>query len=122
MAALEVAIDNTPPSLNVVGMRSDWRTVNRWKKAWQKDLELLFLAEQLPRPLTRVEVTAVLRFPQRRRRDEGNYRALLEKACGDALTNGGWLADDDVDRFSFGRLSVASERGPKRTVLTLTFD
>src|SRR5947207_1933958 len=78
---------------------------------------MLLLAEQLPRRLERVEASAVLTFPTRRRRDEGNYRALLEKALGDALVEGRWLVDDTPERFTFGTVSFAE--GQPRTAIEL---
>jgi hypothetical protein len=58
-------------------------------------------------------------FPDRRRRDEGNFRFFLEKALGDALVSGGWLADDDGARFSFGSVAFRYERGVRRVRLSL---
>jgi hypothetical protein len=110
-----------PPSLNRDAGRH-WRVFHRKKQAWQADIERLLLAEQLPRGLARVHATASLRFPQRRRRDEGNFRWLLEKALGDALTNGRWLADDTAEEFTTGALVFENERGPQRTTLTLTYE
>ena len=44
-----------------------------------------------PRGLARVEASALLVFPTRRRRDEGNHRSLIEKSLGDAWsTAAGW--------------------------------
>lgn len=73
----------------------------------QGELELLLLTTELPRRLMSVEATAVLFFPVARRRDEGNYRWLLEKALGDALVNGGWLPDDTPDRYRFSRVEFS---------------
>ena len=108
-------IGATPPSLNVVaGHRWQWAKA---KKMWQNDLALLLMAERLPRGLARVEASAVLTFPTRRRRDEGNFRALIEKSLGDALVEGRWLADDTPDRFSFGAVTFAL--GTPRTTIDL---
>jgi hypothetical protein len=92
----------TPPSLNAIAGRS-----NRWafsiaKRRWQADLATLLMARGFPRGLARVEASAVLTFTTRRRRDEGNFRVLLEKALGDALVEGGWLADDTPTEYRFG--------------------
>lgn len=109
-------IGDTPPSLNVVaGRRWQW---TKAKRRWQTDLGVLLMAEQLPRGLHRVEASAVLTFPTRRRRDEGNFRALLEKALGDALVEGGWLDDDTPDHFSFGAVTFAL--GAARTTVEVT--
>jgi hypothetical protein len=119
--ALSLETAATPPSFNAVGLHSHWRKGHRWKQAWQRDLWVLLLAGGLPKPLRHVHVEASLRFPQKRQRDEGNFRVILEKACGDALVAGGWLSDDSAGRFSFGRVSFEPERGPHRTRLVVRY-
>jgi hypothetical protein len=114
---IRVWLSETPPSLNVIAGRGSRFAFANAKRRWQADLGLLLMAEAVPRNLERVEASAVLRFPTRRRRDEGNFRTLLEKALGDALVEGGWLPDDTPDRFSFGSVSFA--HGPTRTTLEL---
>lgn len=113
--ALSIWIGSTPPSLNRIAGRR-WDFV-REKRRWQTDLGLLLMAEATPRGLARVEASAVLTFPTKRRRDEGNFRTLLEKALGDALVEGGWLPDDTPDRFTFGAVTFAT--GAARTTLEL---
>jgi hypothetical protein len=58
----------------------------------------------VPRPVPggRVEASAVLLVPDRRGRDEGNYRTPLENALGDALVRGAWLPDDTPAHYRFG--------------------
>jgi hypothetical protein len=114
---VRVWIGDTPPSLNVIAGRGSRFAFARAKRRWQTDLGLLLMAEALPRDLDRVEASAVLSFPTRRRRDEGNFRALLEKALGDALVEGVWLPDDTPDRFSFGAITFAE--GAARTTLEM---
>jgi hypothetical protein len=114
-----VWVGSTLPSINsLFGQTSSRnRTFTKAKRKWQTLLGTLLMAEALPRGLSRVEATAVLSFPTRRRRDEGNFRALLEKALGDALVEGGWLADDTADQFRFG--AIYFEIGEPMTELTL---
>jgi hypothetical protein len=113
-----LTIEGTPPSFNAVG-----HTGNRWKwtkekKRWQESIELALMV-WLPRELyTFIEARAILTFPTKRRRDEGNYRVLLEKCLGDALVNGGWLADDTPDQFRFH--GVEFEHGEARTQIILS--
>jgi len=114
---VRVWIGATPPSLNVIAGRGSRFEFASAKRRWQSDLGVLLMAEAVPRGLERVEASAVLSFPTRRRRDEGNYRTLLEKALGDALVEGGWLPDDTPDRFRFGRVRFAE--GGLRTDLEL---
>lgn len=109
-----------PPSLNRTGTRGSWKVTSRHKRQWQGDLWSLLMAEQLPKGLKRVVASATLRFPTARRRDAGNFSWLLEKALGDALTQGGWLSDDTHDRFRFTGVTIESERGPARTIVTVT--
>ena len=116
----ELTLHVVPPSMNAVGGHSHWTVFRKHKKAWQRDIEMALLVAQVPRHLQRVVAVASLRFTVDRRRDEGNFRMLLEKALGDALTNGGWLPDDTPDEYEFGKVHFESESGPARTVLTLT--
>ena len=104
--------DDVPPSLNE---RGHWAAYQRHKKRWDKIFTDLLVAEVLPE-LARVEATAKLWFPIARRRDEGNFRWLLEKSLGDALQVR-WLADDTPEFYSCGRIEF--ERGPKRTEVVL---
>lgn len=112
-----VTLPDTPPSFNAVG-----HSGNRWawtkaKKDWQGMIEIAMMAIQIPRGLLSVTASAELCFPTTRRRDEGNYRTILEKCLGDALVNGGWLSDDTPDAFRFDRVTFA--KGEKRTTLLL---
>ena len=58
------------------------------------------MEQRVPRGLASVKAKATIRFKQRRRRDEGNFRALLEKALGDVLQAGGYLTDDTPDSLA----------------------
>jgi hypothetical protein len=116
-----IEVYGTPPSLNQLGARGSSRQWHRKKKQLQNEVELLLLAEGVPKRLARAEVTGTLYFPTVRGRDEGNYRSILEKAVGDALVNGGWLADDTPNRYSFGKLQLLSRpRQQPRTLLSFT--
>lgn len=124
-------LEGTPPSLNKVGGSGAWQQWNRHKKRWQADVETMLMvltAEgRFPRRVDHVGAAVTMRFPTRRRRDTGNFQALLEKAIGDALVghpkvwpDGRWLADDTPDQYSFTALEFELEPGPPRT--TITFD
>lgn len=112
-------IDSTPPSLNVIAGRGARFAFTRAKRRWQADLATLLMLRGVPRRLDRVEATATMTFSTRRRRDEGNFRVLLEKALGDALVEGGWLDDDTPDRYSFGAVTFAL--GSPRTAVRLRY-
>lgn len=107
-----ISTPSTPPSMNVAS-KGSWRRFHSYKKRWQRLLEGELMVARLPRGLSAVRATALLTFPVERRRDEGNYRAVLEKALGDALVNGGWLADDTPDSFTFGELTFGHDPGSR---------
>lgn len=107
-----------PPSMNVLGSGNQF-VYQAHKKAWQEALIAQLEQADLRRPLNRVVVEGEVTFPDRRKRDQGNHRFFLEKALGDALVTGGWLADDDWERFEFGGLAQSYEKGVSRTRLML---
>jgi hypothetical protein len=108
-----------PQSLNVAGSGGNRFAYQRDKKDWQKCLTDLLIGAQLPTGLARVFVEGQVCFPDRIRRDQGNFRYLLEKALGDALTAGGWLEDDDWERYEFGQLARTYELGVSWTRLII---
>lgn len=116
---LELA--ETPPSLNCFGSvgGGTYYLYRRLKKEWQETLGVALMAAGVPRGLGKVSATATMRFATRRKRDEGNFRYLLEKTLGDTLVNGGWLADDDAAAFTFGAVTFDPELGTPLTVLSL---
>lgn len=120
MPQIELVWNDVPPSLNEAG-RSHPKAQGRIKKALQEVLEGHLMASGLPRDLSLVEAWAHLRFPVDRGRDEGNFRWMLEKALGDALTNGRWLPNDTADEFRFYLLRFDKEPGPARTIVTLRY-
>lgn len=112
----ELIYGDTPPSLNQVGSRGAPWAYRAAKKRWQATISGLLLESGLPHGLEHVHATAILLFPVDRKRDEGNYRWLLEKALGDALQPT-WLDDDTPERFTFG--AVTFGHGPACTRLRL---
>jgi hypothetical protein len=83
-----------PPSLNQIATRGSRWAVTKAKKDWEGTFTMLLLEAGMPqhaggRPVAH-HLTAVarLRFPDRRRRDEGNFAWLIEKTLGDALVGG----------------------------------
>lgn len=103
-----------------------WYVTRSKNRPFIDALTLVLNTSRLPRPragepprLAEVEASAVLRFKDRRRRDEGNFRTPLEKALGDALTGRGYLADDTPDQYRFTSCEFDPEPGRPQTVLTL---
>lgn len=113
----ELELHDAPKSINAQSRGSHW-PFTREKQKWQSMFFIALSAAKVPKGLAKVHATAVLRFPQKRRRDEGNYRAMLEKALGDALQLQ-WLPDDTPEHFTFGEVTFDDERGKLRTVVTL---
>lgn len=108
-----------PQSLNVHGSSAHWYSYQNQKKNWSARLGELLQASDLPYGLGYVYVEGQCCFPDRRKRDQGNFRFLLEKALGDTLVDLGYIADDDWSRYEFGNLRRAYEKGECWTALTL---
>jgi hypothetical protein len=107
-----------PPSLNVLGSGNVF-AFQAIKKSLSEALRQGIEQTDLARPVARVLVEGECTFPDRKKRDQGNHRALLEKALGDTLTEGGWLVDDDWSRYEFGNLAATYERGVSRLRLII---
>lgn len=124
---LELIIPRTPPSVNnmAVGGQRAYGRYYRVKREWQDEVGWLLRTSSVLRPLpgvskpSRVEATAELRFPDRRRRDAGNYGAILEKVVGDALVELEMLADDDHTHYRWTSVTFDPERGSHQTTLQL---
>lgn len=120
MTEVVLDIPGTPPSYNVTA-HAHWHKVRRVKQEWQRNCEIALMAAGVPRGLGSVLVSGRLEFTQKRRRDEGNFRVILEKACGDALVNGGWLEDDTPDHYRFGAVELVAPAPRARTLVTLAW-
>lgn len=107
-----------PPSLNPLGSGHPM-LYQSLKARWQGWLGELLAATDLPKGLSYVLVEGEVTFPSRARRDQGNFRFMLEKALGDALVEGGWLEDDDWSHYEFGGLEARYEKGRSATRLML---
>lgn len=117
---LTLVYEDVPPSFNVVGARQGGIAFHRQKKRWQGIFEDLMLATGFPRDWEEIVCSAELQFPEKRKRDEGNFRVLIEKALGDALVNGGWIEDDDYEHYRFERVKFSQQPGSKLTRVSLT--
>jgi hypothetical protein len=107
-----------PQSMNVGGSGNQMAFQSQ-KKMWQGLWIDRFREAGLPRPLGSVRVEGLLCFPDRRERDQGNFRYMLEKSIGDALQEGGWLDRDDWSRYEFGNLRRTYQKGVAYTLLRL---
>ncbi len=118
-AKLHMSHVGAPPSLNVHGSGANVFTYQTMKQNWMERLTQLLRESGLPKGLASVRARGQVCFPDRQRRDQGNFRFLIEKALGDALVKGGWLEDDDWSRYQFGDLDYAYDKGQSWTALTI---
>lgn len=116
---LVIGYDDTPPSFNHVGSRGGQMAFHRKKKEWQRTFETLMLTTGFPRDWKYIKAIVRLTFPERRKRDEGNFRTLIEKSLADALVNGKWIPDDDPDHFWLERVIFEQQVGKPKTVVEL---
>lgn len=110
-----------PKSLNAVGARgkSHFAWSNE-KKKWEGMFFIALNQAKVPKGLVYAEATAVLYPPTAHKRDEGNFRTMLEKSLGDVLQMAGYLADDSTEEFRFGRLEFGQPHPkPGLTVVML---
>jgi hypothetical protein len=105
-----------------VRSNSSWYDFDNQNKEWKQVFNALFEDAGLIRGMERCTVEGLLIFPKRGRRDQGNFRTGLEKFLGDALTEGGWLVDDDWSRYEFGGLTAAHQPRCAGMVLMLMPD
>lgn len=108
-----------PTTLSTFTSTQNDRVYHSYKAAWETVLTGLLIDARLPKPLGRVFAEGVAGFPDKARRDQGNFRFLVEKALGDALTAGGWLEDDNWARYEFGNLAHAYAKGRSWTQIAL---
>ena len=114
-------IPAVPPSLNQIGYRSHWAVGRKAKRDWEQWLSIALMEQRVPRGLKSVSATATIRFEQKRRRDEGNFRALIEKALGDVLQNG-WIEDDTPEHYRFGRVELFAPVDRPETIVVLDYE
>lgn len=115
---LRLVHHGNPGTFNAFGSGANRFAYQGTKKLWQERLTELLDEAGLPRGLGRVFVEGEMCFPTRQKRDQGNYRFILEKALGDALKEGGWLEDDHWACYEFGALRATYEKGEAWTRLT----
>lgn len=118
MTSYTLTIPGIPPSYNKTA-HAHWRKVAQVKQEWQQFCEIALMEARVPRGLELVEASAKIYFKQRRRRDEGNFRVVVEKCLGDALVNGKWLPDDVPDHYRFGVVECLAPDPTPHVELTL---
>lgn len=119
--------DDVPPSYNEFAV-AHWRKYHRVKTLWQGIFEQALMMSRLPPRVRHVHAAAVLTFTTAHRRDEGNYRVLIEKCLGDALRgdpkvwpDGRWLPDDTPEFYEFGYVKIHKGEA-KHTLITMEYD
>jgi hypothetical protein len=70
------------PSLNVAGSGANHWTYQNTKKLWQARFTELLEATDLPKFNESLLVEGLVCFPDKRKRDMGNFRYLAEKCLG----------------------------------------
>ncbi|WCB94469.1 hypothetical protein DSM104299_03206 [Baekduia alba] len=110
--------DHHLPTLNLFGSGNRFAYQNA-KKHWSVWLTAALIHAQLPRGLDSVLVEGQLCFPTHNAPDQGNHRYFIEKALGDVLETGGWLAKDDWDHYEFGNLARVVRPGERWLSLVL---
>ncbi len=116
-----LSIPGTPPSFNAVGLHSHWTKGQKAKQDWQQWLSIALMEQRVPRGLNQVRAKATIRFKQCRRRDEGNFRVILEKALGDALQCG-WIPDDTPEHYRFGAVELFAPVDRPETIVVLDYE
>ncbi len=116
-------IPGTPPSVNELALNTRSRAYRVTRDAWMRDMHAVMheSGNVLPRNLARAHAHAILSFPTLRRRDEGNYRSLLEKWLGDVLQANGRLRDDTPEFYRFGSVVFATG-GEACTTLVIDYE
>lgn len=119
-------IPGTPPSFNAVGLHSHWAVGRKAKQDWEQWIHFAILEQAvprglMPRGLKSVTASAAIRFKQKRKRDEGNFRVILEKALGDVLQNG-WISDDTPEYYRFGRVELIAPVEKPETIIILDYE
>lgn len=90
------------------------------KQSWQAIFKELLAETSLPKGLAYVFVEGEITFPDHREdRDQGNFRVVIEKALGDALQEGGYIANDNWTRYEFGQLTMRIKPGESATRITI---
>lgn len=107
-----------PPSFNVSAGRNP-NVYRALLDQWKAIFTTLLLASDLPGDCSRIVVEGEAVFPTAKRRDQGNFRVITEKALGDALVDGGWLPNDEWDRYEFGNLTQRVQPGVSETRVIL---
>lgn len=126
-----VYYDDIPPSSNTnsgVGGRGDPRGIARTKRQWEGIFQALLMGAKVPRRRTKIKVVPRLQFRTKHRRDADNFYFAVSKPLGDALSKGGWLVDDDFERYECERplIEVGVTDLPRlaksRLVLEVTYE
>jgi len=119
----DLAHFGAPPSYNAIGSGRGTGGAAmvgaNMKQTWERIFQEALAASPLPKGLARVLVEGTIVFPDRGRRDQGNFRVVIEKALGDALVSDNYLEDDRWEMYEFGQLSMEVEPGVSATRLAI---
>ena len=116
-----LTVEDLPPSFNRVGGTSHWRQWQSHKKLWEHRMVQMLREQSVPQGTEMfARTTAILTVPTRRRRDAGNFGALLEKSLGDALQAAGVIPDDTPEWWSW--TSVTFQHVPRVKATTIVVE
>lgn len=109
---------NRPAEWLNLNQRLHWGEKSRRTHQWRQATRLYARAAKLPRGLERVCIEAFLHFPDRRRRDAGNWSPTV-KACVDGLVDYGLIPDDSDANLIGPDLRTGEPHRVGQVVLTI---
>lgn len=119
--ALHLVVPDPGCGLLNANQRLHWSTKAKRTRGWRNATTWHAIARSLPRGLDRVHIVAVVRWPDKRRRDVHNVMPTI-KACIDGLVDYGLIPDDN-DKHLIGpdlRVGPVLPRGERlRVELTI---
>jgi Holliday junction resolvase RusA-like endonuclease len=113
-----ITIPRIPISQNSSEWRSRWTRI-KYKALWHRECWVL-LKEAQVKPMEQVRLSAVVYFPDKRKRDLDNYHAPIFKAACDALVYAGVIPDDDTRYIpELPGLRFGYDKGNPRTEIVI---
>lgn len=114
-----IAILRIPISQNSSEWRNDWRRRD-YKGKWKMEAWVLLKSQQVM-PMERVRLSAVVYFPDKRKRDFDNYIPTVWKPVQDAIVDAGIIPDDNTKYIPESpTIRFAYDRDFPRTEITIT--
>lgn len=113
-----LVVPRIPVSQNSQTWRSHWPR-SRYKAEWERDVWALCKEQKIPL-CQRVSLSAVVYFPDKRKRDLDNFHPTTFKAVCDALVDAGVIPDDNSYHIpETPTLSFDCDKSNPRTEVTI---